>query len=386
MKKLRILHVAYFDDTYGSAQCLYEIIERELKSGIIEPVVLNPIHNKMNEFCDKRKVENYSIYYEPFMYPFHDSRPLADLKYVGKKLIYFSSKEKAIKLIEKRIDMNHIDIIHTNNCLLDIGLRLSKLYNIPHIWHLRENGLKHFNYHPLVNKYADYMNSALTTFVAVSNSVKNEWIKLGLDEKKFEVIYDGVLIPEELKSLSQNKDCFRIVMTGGIAKEKGQEIVIHAISELADNVKSKISLDIWGTGNKHYIDGLSKFIQDNKINVNFRGFTDNIWNILPDYDLAINCSVMEAFGRSTIEFLACGLPVIASNCGSNPELITKKKYGLLFDRNNISDIKNKIMEIMENKEFYKLTMRERSEYARRNFSSKTSSDKFIDLVLREKRS
>ena len=50
---------------------------------------------------------------------------------------------------------------------------------------------------------------------------------------------------------------------------------------------------------------------------------------LRESDIYISASMIEACSNSIIEALSCGIPVIARNSGSNPELI--KKGGLLFE-------------------------------------------------------
>ena len=59
-------------------------------------------------------------------------------------------------------------------------------------------------------------------------------------------------------------------------------------------------------------------------------------------------SVMEAFGRVTVEAMLSGNPVLASDSGANPELIEEGKNGWLFKEGNVEDLAKKMKDILEN--------------------------------------
>jgi len=46
--------------------------------------------------------------------------------------------ERALHQLERICTDNHIEIIHSNNSVVDIGYMLSKRVHKPHVWHLRE--------------------------------------------------------------------------------------------------------------------------------------------------------------------------------------------------------------------------------------------------------
>ena len=54
------------------------------------------------------------------------------------------------------------------------------------------------------------------------------------------------------------------------------------------------------------------------------------------------CSTLETFGRVAVEGQKCGLPVILSDVGANPERIENGVNGLLYQKGNIEDLVEKI--------------------------------------------
>lgn len=375
--RIRILHIANGDDCLGSAQCLYEILRYELNQDYLEPVVLTPKHTGMNDFCNQSGIENYAVKFCEFLYPMHDKT--AKLKYELRKAEYYINRKKSLDSIISHIDFEKIGIIHTNNSLNDIGKRLGIVTNTPHVWHLREGGLYQQNLHPYFADFADYMSDSNSRFIAVSNAVKTEWIKLGIPEKQITVIYDGVALPDEQHTKTR-ADKIRFVMTGSYSEIKGQIQVIKATAILPPNYKDKIQIDFWGNGVPEYVEYLENEIKRNKLEnvVKLKGFSNNVWKTLSNYDIGLNCTRLEAFGRTTVEFLISGMPVIASNLGANMELINDSN-GVFYDYGNTEELKKALMFMVDN--FYKYKSNQIADYAREHYSCEISNRKITDFFI-----
>jgi glycosyltransferase involved in cell wall biosynthesis len=59
-------------------------------------------------------------------------------------------------------------------------------------------------------------------------------------------------------------------------------------------------------------------------------------------------SLFEGTPVSLIEAMFNGLPIIGANIKGINNIITQKKNGLLFEKGNINDLKNKIRDLVNN--------------------------------------
>lgn len=333
-KKIRILYIMNHAETGGSALAFKELVCGVNEEEDIYPVAITGRYNQLNSFFTLRGIDNYHAPFKNFISSYHApailfSNLLRTRHYVGNKI--------ALNKIEKEIDMSNIDLIHTNLDRIDIGMLLSEKYNIPHVWHLREHLGTDFKVMSLKKNFVNYMMRSNSEYIAVSNSVKNTWVKRGIPENKIHVIYDGINVDDIRKKEDfSNKEKLNIVFMGGYYPNKGQITFLKLFNTLPLNIKNKICVYFYGNGEKKYQKKLQNFINKKKLNnqVYVNNYRDDIYKILPKFDVGVNFSNDEGFGRVTVEYMAAGLTVIASNSGANKELILPNENGYLIDANN----------------------------------------------------
>lgn len=83
--------------------------------------------------------------------------------------------------------------------------------------------------------------------------------------------------------------------------------------------------------------------------IEFTGFmSKNDWHIKStEYDIFINTANVDNTPVSIVEAMALGLPVVSTNAGGIPYLISNKKDGLLVEPNNSSQMAEKIISLLE---------------------------------------
>ncbi|MFC1729883.1 N-acetyl-alpha-D-glucosaminyl L-malate synthase BshA [candidate division KSB1 bacterium] len=82
----------------------------------------------------------------------------------------------------------------------------------------------------------------------------------------------------------------------------------------------------------------------------FMGKQSNINDYLSIADLLICASETESFGMSVLEAISCGVPVIASNVGGIPEIISHGSEGFLVDKADLQGFTDAGIEILHNPE------------------------------------
>ena len=84
--------------------------------------------------------------------------------------------------------------------------------------------------------------------------------------------------------------------------------------------------------------------------IKFLGSEQDAAALLPTLDLFLLPSEQESFGLAALEAMSCGVPVIASNVGGLPELVTEGESGHLFPVGAVAAMGEKAAEILRDRE------------------------------------
>ena len=177
--------------------------------------------------------------------------------------------------------------------------------------------------------------------VAVSQGVKESLIKLGVPEEKIKVIYNPYPIEEIRESAKEPvEEVFEkaeyVITTGRLTKQKGQWYLLRVFRELKKSYP-ELKLLILGDGElKSYLVklsqnlGLKTYVWDRdklseNFDVYFLGFKKNPFKYVSRARLFVFPSLWEGFGNVLVEAMACGVPVISSDCKSGPREILAPK-------------------------------------------------------------
>ena len=351
---MNVLYISDGSDKFGAPKALIEILkEIKEKKYDINPIVLTSKYNGVNKFCEENNIENYVTKQPSFMMTKKENFLKFIVKFVIKFIRYIVFSKISIHEVEKKIDLTKIDLIHTNTTIINLGAELSKKYKIKHYWHIREFGQKDYDFISFKRNYINYMNKYTYKFFAISDAIKKCWIDKGIEKKKIQLLYDGIDLSDiEYKNETNNipADKIKIVFSGYISENKGQIQAIQALSLMPKDKLNRIQIDIIGTGKPEYVDFLNKEIKSKNLedNVKLLGYKDNLRQMLKNYQIGLMCSKSEGFGRTTVEYMASGLLVIASDTGANIELINNNIDGIIYEYNNIKELKEKIEYVLDN--------------------------------------
>ncbi|RHB40470.1 glycosyltransferase family 1 protein [Enterocloster aldenensis] len=346
---MRILFISHEDSMFGAPKSLMELMLTLKNNYDVEPIVM--LHSKDNvfDFCEECGIEKHVVCHRNITCG-RKSEILSYIKWFPKNIVNRYDDAYAMNYINKHIDMDKIDIIHSNVSITSLGMLLRRKYNIPHIVHLREaaSNVENFVYTRL---YMDLLKNGADLYIAISDFNRREWISRGLPENKIKVIYNGLKLSQKPIQKQKTKDeKIKIVFSGAISPDKGQITLIEALNILPCYIKEKIDVYFIGTGNFIYSKKLMALVHEYNLNnvINFLGYINNAVDSFCQYDIGIIASRGEAFGRVTVEYMANKLCVIASMAGANPELIQDNINGLLFKLDDAHDLANKLEFLINN--------------------------------------
>lgn len=275
------------------------------------------------------------------------------------------------------------DLVYTNDRMVVVGGYLSRIWKIPHIWHVRsfskENEIWYSpGYYQLMNKYSDRI-------VVISNALKNSFNN-HIRENKLVLIFNGINVNDYSIPSKVKHEGINILLTGRIVPPKGQLEAIEALHmlKIRHGIEAKLYLagEIPSYGSNTYYDKIYRKIKEYQLDtqVEFLGEVKDISNIRARMDVEIICSWCEAFGRVTIEAMCSQIPVIGANSGGTTDIIIDGKTGLLYEKGNPEDLAEKIMTICENPEKVEEFIKAGRERVDANFTIQRTVGKIVQLL------
>lgn len=205
---------------------------------------------------------------------------------------------------------------------------------------IRKNkGLKNKLFLRPLSKYI-ISNSDAT--ISVSELITKTIIKeYNVCENKIHTIYNGYdtesikklakesLTSEENRYFNNNK----IIITAGTFRpEKGYWHLLKAFS-LVLKEKKNVKLIIIGQDYNNYKKRVEKLAEELNIReeILFLGYQKNLFKYLSKSDVYVLPSTFEGFPNAMVEAMACGVPIVASDCESGPREILDPKSDLFSE-------------------------------------------------------
>ncbi|UPZ16066.1 glycosyltransferase family 4 protein [Flavobacterium humidisoli] len=365
----RILFIAHDGGAYGANQSLINIVSSLKERGVFVTVVF-PLRGMICDFFDKNGWDYHIVSFR------NELRPKTDgiISYLKNILRVFYKKylnSLAIKELYDIVDLNKINIIHSNSGVVAIGVALAKNKNIRHIWHLREYihpsyGLYLFGG---IQKYKKRIKRT-DNIICITNGVAR-----GFDvvEKAF-VLHDAVR-KKPIFSKPQPKEKY-FLFCSALTKSKGVEEAIDAFSKVV-KVNNGYKLLIVGEGSSDYENYLKEKVVKIGLenDIDFLGFRKDVDELMIKATAFLMCSRNEAMGRVTVESMLNFCIVFGYNDSGTAEIVEHNKTGFLY--NNENELVNYMSDIITNKEKYEGVTTTAYNYAISNFLE----EKFCDNLM-----
>lgn len=222
--------------------------------------------------------------------------------------------------------------------------------------------------------------------LAVSKGAADAFSEIsGVQRDRIHVIYNPISITK-IQSMAQitpdhpwllEKKHPVVLAAGRLNRQKDFPTLLRAIASLLG--EKPVRLIVLGEGEERLMleeminrYGLEKF-------VDMPGFKENPYTYMANADVFVLSSAWEGFPNALLEALACGTPVVSTDCPSGPsEMLDNGRYGGLVPVGDYETLARTIAETLNNPLPRNFLLRRASEY-----SIDTISEQYLELLLGE---
>ncbi len=324
----KIIILAHYTSLYGANLSLLTFLKNTSINSTSFILIL-PNEGELSLELDKLNIK-YIYHWYPLNVNSSEYTLFTRFKSAIKKIRYIFQLYKLIKNLKPQL-------IYSNSSVLYYGFFISKLLRTPHIWHLREFGT--LDYQLIPDFGTDFQKKLLSinTFnIAISQSIAQHY---NLKKENSKTIYNGVVKEDELTKkfeFSDFKTDLNFGVVGVIVPYKNQLEIIkafHLLLKSKDKSLKNCKLYLIGEGSGEYYKTILQYINSQRLeeNVILTGHIKETERIYSLFDVLINGSIYEGFGRVTVEAMSYGKIPIGYNHNGNAELIENEVTGLLFN-------------------------------------------------------
>ncbi|MBN1300955.1 MAG: glycosyltransferase family 4 protein [Melioribacteraceae bacterium] len=360
-QSIKVLHIDTEKDWRGGQQQVAYLHEHLFSEGI-DSFLVCKYSSKLGEYSLKHNLPYKEI-------PIHSE---ADLIAAFK--------------ISRICRLRGINIIHCHSAhALSIGI-LVKLFcsNVKLI------GVRRVDFNigkSFISKWK-YNSAMVNKIVCISDKIRDVLINNGIDSSKLCLIHSGVKT-DKFNKFDQGQSFRREygidsgkMIVGTIAAfvgHKDYSNLLHAAKEVLDKNKNTVFVAV-GDGKlyKEIIELSEKLGLDP--NFIFTGQRSDTIRLLKSFDVFVLASKKEGLGTSLLDAQAAGIPVIATETGGIPEIITHGINGILVPPKDSKKLADAIIFILSNNEVRNKLASEARETVKR-FDISSTVEKNIKLYL-----
>lgn len=228
-------------------------------------------------------------------------------------------------IFEILIRRQHILILHIHgvNKICFLAVLMARFINRPSLVKVANSG-ELFDFKKLSQSgligffYSKFIAKKATIFIALTETIKDELVSIGVNKKNIYVIRNGINLNYKYSPRKEFK-ILRLISVCSLSKKKNVEFLLNVLSK----TKKDIYLKICGDGPE--ADKLKKLA----INLNFKNKIkflgnvdgDDLENEFLESDVFVQPSIAEGMSNSLIEALSFGLAPIVTNIPANVDTL-----------------------------------------------------------------
>lgn len=243
------------------------------------------------------------------------------------------------RALARIIHNERIDLVHLNNSITrnHVWMVAARMAGIPCVTH--ERGIN-----PQYSRRSLMLGRGLAAVICISDAVRRNFLERGIRGLKL-VTIPNALDPGEVRVRRGPNEVLQelciaperplVGMVGNIKHWKGQEVLIRAIATLRSRFPDIACLLIGDISREsaaygRHVRGLLEKLelQDNVV---ITGYKREVGDYINVTQVLVHASILpEPFGRVLLEAMALRKPLVASDGGAVPEIVTDGVTGLLF--------------------------------------------------------
>lgn len=313
-----------------------------------------------------------------------------DLKYIetisdGNKIFKLFKEIKGrwqfLKNVKKN-DIVHIHMASRRSTFRKIKyIKLAKKYNKKVVLHIHGAEFKIFFDDECSDKQKEYIkgNLNLVDKIVVLSEEWKEYFKDIIDEKKIEVIYNSIVIPEDFE---KNTDTQKILFLGRFGKRKGIYDLIDVLEKICKDYPST-KLFAGGDGE---INIVKKIVKEKHLekNINVLGWItgEEKEKYLRECSIYVLPSYNEGMPMSLIEGMAYKNIAVSTEVGGIPKVIVNYENGIIIKPGNREELYNAIKRILEDSNLRKKLSANARKTTEEKFDIKRNIEKLLAIYYK----
>ncbi len=312
-------------DSIGGAQVSAATLIRVLPADL-DPVVVMHREGPLTAWLEAQDIPHHRLPLSRI--PGQQTSPLGQLRALaaaGPPLAKFLRSER-------------IDIVHTQDGRMHVAwAAAAALRRTAHVWHQRT--------HHSPSRLVDYFMRRADSIIAISQAARATLPPA--QASRAQVIYNPVAPAQNCRpralarreildtaateGLDGDADPLVVASVGNLRDVKQPLLLAHAVSQMAQDGGRPVLLAVFGDDREAFIPRMRAALEDagGRAHLVDFGFRHPIEDWLPGCDLLLATSNGDAFGRTLVEAMAVGLPVVAVDAGGHGEIVTDGVDGRL---------------------------------------------------------
>ena len=365
-KKIRVLHVA---EAAGG-------VERYLQT--------------LFKYSDKEQIENILVCSQN--YDYKKMKSLADRVIVLKMAhqINPSSDIKVEKALRRIIKQLKPDIVYAHSSkagalarIADLGLKNKVIYN-PHGWAFNmQQSAKKKEMYKWVEKISAHFCDKI---VCISDAEKESALREKICKpSKLQVICNGIDLEEIEKTTPMSRaqlgipeDAFVVGMVGRLSKQKAPDTFVKSAKLIKEKIPNAFFLMV---GDGELRGQVENLIHQYDLGSSFliTGWVDNPTAYMKIMDVGMLLSRWEGFGLVLPEYMACGVPIVATNVDAIPNIIKDSVNGMLVNEDDYHEAANKVIFVHKHVEVKQHLINAANECIMNNYRGEFIAEKSLKL-------